>query len=321
MVLFFGLLMVTLLGFTALVTDAGLLYVERRHLQNSVDAAALAAARELLADNWSEFEVVEAASQWAAYNGIPASQLTEISIGTKTLAAGVLPTVTVRAERQVNLLFAFAFGVKQMPVSASAVAGVSPMQPLNIWPWAITESTYEELLAEQNKGNTVYLKVSSQGNQAGNFLPLRLGDGQGAPAYKDSIMNGFNGPLPVRVPPGPWVVMSETGNMSGPTEDAVEYLLKQAACSLSGNDIRCPLIGLIPVITDDSWEGAKGVSYPVHVVQMPVFQLTGLAQDPDAQGQGKGHQVVVGQFLEQGSGVGATDPDSTIDLFGVRLWE
>lgn len=322
MTAFFALLLVGLLSFAALVTDAGMLYVERRHLQNTVDAAALAGARVFLVDfnTWSQGDVVAAVEQWAQYNGVPASQLTDITVGTKSLPVGTLPTVTVSAERPVNLMFAFAFGFKQMTVGAHAQAGISPLRPLKIWPWAISESTYNQLLQDQATNGFTYLKLSSQGNATGNFLPLDLG-GSGATGYENNIINGFYGPLPAQVPPNIWTVPTQPGNMAGPTEDGVEYLQDQPSCTIPGHDIRCPLIGLVPVITDESWLAASGAASSVDVIQFPVFRVDGLMNDPTAPGGGKGHQVVQGQFLDQGTAVGPTDPYSTIHLYGVRLWD
>lgn len=320
MVPFFGLLLLALVGFASLVTDVGLLYVERRHLQNTVDAAALAGAREFLLDGWTEAEVISATEQWAAYNGVPADQLTEITVGTRSLPIGDLPTVTVAAERPVNLLFAFAFGVKQMPVGAHAVAGVSPLRPAKIWPWAVSESNYDLLLQGQLAGGEVILKEGAQGGQQGNRLALALG-GRGASVYENNIKYGFDGPIPVRVPPGVWTVDTEPGNMAGPTEDGVQFLLNQQAanpCTIPGNDLRCPLIGLVPVITDASWNAANGRK-PVDVFQFAIFEIKRLDQEGGK--GGKGHQMVVGEFLDSASAIGPTDPDSLISLFGIRLWD
>lgn len=324
MTVFFGVLLIMMMGFAALVTDAGLLCVERRDLQNAADAAALAGARHFLFDGWTEAEVESAVKQWAAYNGLPEAQLTEVSIGVKSLPAGDLPTVTVRAQRPVNLLFAFAFGVRQLPVGVRAVAGVSPLRPLKIWPWAISQSTYNQLLQDQIANGEVFLKLSSQDNKNGNFLPLALGDQSGASVYEANIKTGWNGPLPAQVPPAIWTVPTETGNMAGPTEQGVQYLLeleRTNPCTIPGNDVRCPLIGLIPVITDQSWAAAKGTSNRGDVIRFSVFQVSRLAPDPDEKGRGKGHQVVVGRFLERGTAVGPTDPDSNLKLYTVRLWE
>jgi hypothetical protein len=122
-------------------------------------------------------------------------------------------------------------------------------------------------------------------------------------------------------------VNTKTGNMAGPTEDGVQYLLDQPPCAITddnGNplvDVRCPLFGLLPVMTDASWQGAQGTSYPVDIVNLPVFELLGLEQDPNSGGQGKGHQVVRGRFRERGSGVGRTDPNAELNYVGIRLWE
>ena len=59
----FALLLPLLLGITGLVIDAGLLMAAHRHLQNSVDAAAMAGASDL-SNGLTEFEAVFTAEQF-----------------------------------------------------------------------------------------------------------------------------------------------------------------------------------------------------------------------------------------------------------------
>ena len=63
---------VALLGFAAIVVDAGVLYTERRHLQTAADAAALAGVQELPG---SPAAAVAQAQNYAAINGAIADDL------------------------------------------------------------------------------------------------------------------------------------------------------------------------------------------------------------------------------------------------------
>jgi hypothetical protein len=320
MVVFLGLILLALTGFAALATDVGLLLVERRQLQNTVDAAALAGAQEFLQSGWTQTDVGAAVEQWAEHNQVQAYELSEISLGTKTLPIGTLPTVTVVAERDVSLLFAGVFGRDSMKVSVRATAGVAPLRPTKIWPWALSEANYYLLLQEQMQHGEVVLKEGAQGGQQGNRLPLALG-GTGSTVYEDNIKYGYNGPVPHQVPPNLWTVETEPGNMAGPTEDGVDYLLdlEQAnPCGIARDDLRCPLIGLVPVITDASWDAANGRA-PVDVMQFTIFKITGLRSE-NGKG-GKGHKQVVGEFVTSATAVGPTDTGSLTAVFGLRLWE
>ena len=86
----FGVMLVALLGMGALAVDGGLLYAQRRGLQNAADAASLAATR-YMAQSWtggalsvSDSQVYAVASYFAGRNGVN-SQNTVGSTRTITL--------------------------------------------------------------------------------------------------------------------------------------------------------------------------------------------------------------------------------------------
>src|SRR2546422_7806217 len=77
--LMFVLALTVLLGFTAMAIDVGLFFQDRRHLQNTADAAALAGAVELPLNTVG---AKNRAEEWAANNGAPASEIKTIEART-----------------------------------------------------------------------------------------------------------------------------------------------------------------------------------------------------------------------------------------------
>jgi len=113
-----ALLLVPLLGFAALGTDAAYLYAQRRLTQNAADAAALAGARELLARAATDSQVVLAATTYAAANGFPPP------VPTDSISIIRPDTVRVRLERSVSLFFLPVLGTDSLRIAARATARI-----------------------------------------------------------------------------------------------------------------------------------------------------------------------------------------------------
>src|SRR5688500_14426347 len=102
-VVLFAIMLPLLFGVAAIVVDIAHMYVERRELQNAVDGAALAGARELPAD---ETEALSRALVWADHNGVPGSEVSNVVFGTTCSGDTLTNSITVRAERSVSFWFA-----------------------------------------------------------------------------------------------------------------------------------------------------------------------------------------------------------------------
>ncbi len=89
-----------LMGIMALVIDGGMAFQQRRSLQNAVDAAALAGARELPAD--PALAEVNART-WAASNGITEADELVVEISSSYVPND---TITVHASSAVTSQFA-----------------------------------------------------------------------------------------------------------------------------------------------------------------------------------------------------------------------
>ena len=94
------LFMTVLLGMVAMTVDVGLLFRDRRHLQNSADAMALAGVAELPGN---PAQATSKAQQWAANNGIASGDIKTIQVRT----TGV-PNDTLYVELEGN--FGWIFG-------------------------------------------------------------------------------------------------------------------------------------------------------------------------------------------------------------------
>jgi Flp pilus assembly protein TadG len=171
------LVMVVVLGFAAMAIDVGLFLHERRELQKSADAAALAGAQEL---PYSPADAEQKAQEWAENNGIGDGELEAIAV-TTTYADN--DTITVEVKRDVPFVFARVLGLTSDTVRADATARVgSPAGMSGLVPWAVEE---EALEAE----GLVTLEFGSPGGGQGNFGGIVL-DQPGGNEYEENIQYG-----------------------------------------------------------------------------------------------------------------------------------
>ncbi|MBI2909615.1 MAG: hypothetical protein HYX92_18395 [Chloroflexi bacterium] len=318
---------VGLMGFVAMAVDVGMIYETRRQLQVGLDGAALAGAWELPSD---PANAVAKGSEYAAYNGIPSTEITARTIMTIFNPNDALQFT---ARRRVDLTFARILGLDVADVDASATAIVAQVPPVGVWPWGVPASQADE--------GYVVLKYGAIGDRGGpgNFGPLNLPPGEGATSYLSYIRNGWDDPggaMPPYAPPNPysWWVDPQTGNMVGPTRVGVDYLLDMSvqydkpAWILADPDNYDPdnppagfkphidgyRIGLIPLISDASWDAATGKSRPVEITGFAAFYLDGRFD------QG-GHMYVTGVFLANAKGFGKALIGAPLEgLIGARLW-
>mgnify|MGYP001147170976 CR=1 FL=1 len=133
--------MIVLMVMTALVIDIGYVHAEKRHLQNTADAAALAGARELVDGNAANVTTV--VETYVDVNGITLEEIAGIAQEEDRV------TVTLRGSR--NLFIARVFGVDTMTVEASATAMVGNARSVTkVLPIGLTKDGYENVLASEN---------------------------------------------------------------------------------------------------------------------------------------------------------------------------
>src|SRR5439155_13630908 len=115
------LFMTVLLGMVAMTVDVGLLFRDRRHLQNSADAMALAGVAEL-PQNPGQDQVK--ARQWAANNDIASGDIKKIEVR----ATGVPnDTLYVELENNFGWIFGRVLGQTTSKVGDDAAARIGAL--------------------------------------------------------------------------------------------------------------------------------------------------------------------------------------------------
>ncbi|HSQ17050.1 MAG TPA: pilus assembly protein TadG-related protein [Anaerolineales bacterium] len=114
-----AVLMVVLIGLSALVIDGGLGYAKRRQAQNAADAAALAGA-DIMCGGGSSDAVRATAREYLLSNGASEPALGDIIVSG---SSGMDNTITVNASVTHQTFFAGIFGAEDITATASATAG------------------------------------------------------------------------------------------------------------------------------------------------------------------------------------------------------
>lgn len=243
--------MTALLSITALVTDVGLLYLNRTQLTSVADAAALAGALNLPGDTDA---ARASALQFAAANGKNGDNVT---VG----FADGNRTITVQAVRSVDMVFAKIFGLTNANVTAAAAAAVQPISTVNkVVPFGIVWNDFVY-------GQSYNLKEGAGSGYSGNYGALALG-GSGASTYRNNIINSYNGRLKIgqHVP-------TETGNMSGPTANGVrERIRNHENETYDTADKDSSRLVVVPVIDSLAVNGSGEVT----IVGFAMFFLEGV---------------------------------------------
>ena len=268
--------MVAFLGMVALVFDAGLIYVNRAQLAHGADAAVLAGGQDLPD---SVNRATATATDYGAGNGLkPGEVAVTVSADQKT--------ISVDTHRRINLFFARVLGHNSSDITARASATYGPLSrvegaaPLGI--------VYQEFIF----GEEYILKEGAGGGEpdpdsayhSGWFGALSLGKA-GADQYRTNLIEGYKDALSVGD-----IVNTETGNMSGPTEEGVNVRIARCKrvpqCTIDDFERGCPQILIVPVIepVDDGGNQVKQVK----ILGFAAFfaeAVTGSGQDNFIQGR------------------------------------
>ncbi len=308
--------MVVLLGFSAGVMDIGLLYENRRQLQNGADGAALAGAQELLKFELSAAErevlAVNTALDYAQRNGVPISQIEpgypQVTCVPLTYNGNCDPAseyyynaVKMAAGRELDLLTAGLLGNSLGDVGANATAIIGPMLPTEgLWPWGVSPCNDWDWDGDEEcdipVGTPIILKFGAPPGSPGNFFPLDFPDSTGGAGYWDSIKYGYGHEegdyIKTDLPwcgkveaPGCTVqddpyVQTETGNKVQPTRDGVDYLISQAAASNQDD----PASSWNEPFDQCTWPGAP--KEPREIPNLPDPPPPGLPKPPGWTGTG-----------------------------------
>lgn len=296
-VMLVALSLTALLGLCAIVADVGSLYAQKIHLQNSVDAAALACVREL--PDLGKARAI--AIEYANKNGVvvvPEDVNVDLNNDSK---------IIVTAYKQVPTHFARFWGITEEPISISASSRAIMVPPKVLYgavPLSIQEqhfdNTKEYVLKSGGRDDNSDLYLNDQKNNAikksveepvessatpGWYGALELsdtGDDNGAVMYRKYLAEGYPENLSVGQ-----IVDVKHGNMSGPTVDGIKLRIDQI--------VHVPIVKVIP----DSGNSIQ----KVQIVGFAAFFLSGvpgMGNDSDVKGWFIGTMPTIGQSNDFG---------------------
>ncbi len=237
------LFMAVLLGITAMTVDVGLLFRDRRHLQNSADAMALAGVAEL---PLNPAQAKSKAQQWATNNGIASGEIKKIEVRTTGVPND---TLYVELENNFGWIFGRVLGKTTSKVGADAAARIGTLAGGHqMVPWALLRGDTNCLDAATGApifGATCQVKVGA-GSSAidGWYGALDYdGNGGGASEYKNRIIDGtVASTYCIQGDPAPscvsslGVVDALNGNKTGPTGSGIDTRWATGAkCDSNGN--------------------------------------------------------------------------------------
>jgi len=208
----FVLAAAVLFGFTAMAVDVGLILHERRELQNTADAAALAGATELPDSPGAAYDK---AQEWAIANGIDTATGDQLDITVDS----VDNSVTVRVEREQGFIFGRVLGLVSTQVHADSTARVgSPLNLSGVLPFGVLESAID-----YDSGPTTF-KYDATNPSNGNFGPLAV-DGTGSNILQDSIKYGTDTGVCAQSQPACQdpTADTQTGNVVSATRNGFNY--------------------------------------------------------------------------------------------------
>ncbi|MDQ0351312.1 hypothetical protein J2R98_001126 [Alkalibacillus filiformis] len=276
-----------LIALLGLVIDGGMYFSERTHLQKTANAAAISSAQELTEED--ESHVLNILEETLVHHNELDSKVGHIiNMGEK---------VTVELGRTYDTTFMSLFGIDSVEIGARATASLGNIgRAVGAAPLGIDESI------ELNYGEEYELKVDEEDVDTGNFGVLAL-EGPGASTYKDNLLNGFQEELAIGE-----VVETQTGNIAGPTEEAVDILI-DSCDNMYERD--CPRILLVPVYRPHNHDQN----------QMKEVEITGFAYFYITEPMDSQEKTIKGEFIERtGTGFELDEaPDK--GAFTVRLSE
>lgn len=246
--------MVAMLGLAGLALDGGHTVLSLSRLQNTLDSAALSAAKTLNQTNGDTvLAQVEALSMFAdnandagnreindAYTAGDISISVEFSNTLNPFANGTVPARYVRVSAtgfELDTWFLSVLGVDEIPVDSSAVAGPSPAleRICNVAPIMVCAdpAVPNDPLFGYTPGMPYVLKGSSPNDDSvpgpGNFQLIRLENYQGGADIRRALAGDFNACVNVTEE-----IETEPGNTVGPTIQGINTRLGSYQGPLNG---------------------------------------------------------------------------------------
>ena len=223
-----AIMFLVLIGFVAIATDTGLIWMNRRSLQNAADAAALAGVQEL--PNLPVNARDKACTFAGTKNAIP-EMIFDCAGPDIQIYQTYYPndTITVTVHKVVNPVFGLALGFTSTEIDATATAVVGSIASNCPFPVFQTPERLPGGSAENMQFYTetsMKLSSNSDQNEGNNSTYLLVDVGSGANAIRDAMMNNSCGE---EIGPD---ASTKTGNNLGPVLTGFEWRL---ACATGAN--------------------------------------------------------------------------------------
>jgi Flp pilus assembly protein TadG len=316
--------MFVLLGMCGLAIDVGLWYQDKRSVQASADAAALAGASVLPVD-WGT-------AQTTANNEFNTNKKAGDSVSiSNTTALTNNDSVKVTVTRTSPSFFAKLLGKNSVTVRASATATVKTITTLapsfDVMPWGVPKDDYvfgHEYSLYTNSPNNANNGAVSLPYQSGTNCPTP----NGANPYRDEIAGVLN---PCSIPVGE-VLDEKTGNNTGPTSQGLmsrittwktfdEVVQPVGGDTYTIRDNSTRQLVLVPIVTNlsggSTWP--HNAPYQVRVVGFAwfVIESCGDLASPSYCANNDGYQVN-GRFVrlqdtDPSNELGGYDPNAGTD--------
>jgi hypothetical protein len=232
-----SLMIFVLIGFAALATDTGMIWMNRRALQNSVDAAALAGVQELPEDAGLAIGVgCDYATDKNAVPSMTGKLGTCSSLADVEILQTYYPNDTIRvtAYKTINPIFGVAVGFGSVEIGASATAVVGSIFQLCGVPLFQTQDLLEAGGVWGESGvilnKPTIMKTSD--SASGNFLALQVDGSSSASDWRDALGNPEHC-LGEDAPVYGDTATTNPGNMDGPFDKGMKD--RKAAWEAQGN--------------------------------------------------------------------------------------
>lgn len=287
---FFALVLVVIVAFASLSVDIGVIAFEKAKLSNTVDAAALAGAQELVTDVLNTKNVV---NDYIAKNN---SGLKETTI----IVSESERYVKVTSSKNVKNYFANVFGNSSQDVTSIAKAQVENISALSgCRPIAVVKQTF-------TYGNLYVLKEGASDGYSGNYAAIALG-GSGGSVYESNLLNGYSGTIRIGD-----AIPTETGVIAKKTSDSIATLVSRCnhtpPCTYTYYNKNCSRIIFIPVVDTLYVSGKKYIK----VLGFATFFLEGAVNSG-------GHTDIIGRFITY-QAEGETSPTANdYGTYGIKL--
>lgn len=334
------LVMAVVLGLTAMAIDLGMLFQDRRDLQNGADAATLAGVAYL---PQNPATAMQEARDWAAKNGFDNSQITVVEVRSTYVPND---TLYVELDGDFNWIFGRVLGMTTSNVGADATAIVGTLGGNNkMMPWALLQGDSGCLDASGDAvfGGSCTVKVGAGASAInGWYGALDFdGNGGGSAEYKANIIDGttnwrycVSGDSSPGCVSAVTVIDTLTGNKVGPTDQGIDERTATPSCDgdSSGKDdfdevftatggdppytVSCPDSGRLIIIPIVSYTGTP----PVHTVTIEGWSLAYLDSYACVGNcSGNGHWEVSIQVVDAAYSQAAGFLGAYNDEFGITI--